>query len=245
MTTVFQAKFQIDATHSDCFGRLKPSSILYFVQEVAGQNCKELAVDWDTMAAKRMFWAIIRHKVQITRLPNKGETITVETWPMPATRAYYPRSVVGYDGEGRELFCSISIWVLMDMDTRAMILPGKSGVDVPGLLLGSELAAPKSLAPVFLTAQTQRRVRFCDLDVNGHMNNCRYLDWVCDLLPSSFHHNHPVKEFTLCYLAESREGEQLQLQWELQQGGVLRTEIVRQSQIDDQHHRIFSAQVQF
>ena len=245
MTSVYQTKFEIDATHSDCFGRLKPSSILYFVQEIAGQNCKELAVDWDTMAARRMFWAIIRHRVQITRLPSKGETITVETWPMPATRAYYPRSVVGYDADGRELFRSISIWVLMDMDTRAMILPGKSGVDVPGLLLGSELAAPKSLAPVRLSAEITRKVRFTDLDLNGHMNNCRYMDWVCDLLPSGFHHGHPIREFTLCYMAEAREDETLKLQWELIQGGGLRVETIRHSETDDQDHRIFSAQIQF
>lgn len=245
MTTVFQTKFEIDATHSDCFGRLKPSSICYFVQEVAGQHCLELALDWDTLAQRRMFWAIIRHRVQITRLPSKGETITVQTWPMPTTRAYYPRSVVGYDAEGGELFRSISIWVLMDMDTRAMILPGKSGVDVPGLLLGSELAPPKSLAPVRLSAEATRKVRFTDVDINGHMNNCRYLDWVCDLLPSGFHHGHPIKEFTLCYMAEAREGEALNLQWELTQGGGLRVETVRHSETDGQNHRIFSADIRF
>ena len=245
MDQVFQTKFFIDATHSDCFGRLKPSSICYFVQEVAGQHCLELALDWDTLARRRLFWAIIRHRAQITRLPRKGETITVETWPMPTTRVAFPRSVVAYDAEGKELFRSISIWVLMDMDSRAMILPGKSGVDVPGLLRGSELAPPKSLMPVSLSAETLRKVRFSDLDVNGHMNNCRYLDWVCDLLPSGFHHGHSMKEFTLCYLSEAREGEGLKLQWELAQGGVLRVETVRHSDTDDRDHRIFSADIQF
>ncbi len=243
MESVFQTTFQVDATHSDCFGRLKPASILYFVQEVAGQHCVELALDWNTLAKRRLFWAIIRHRVQITRLPNKGETITVETWPMPTTRVAFPRSVVGYDKDGKELFRSISIWVLMDMDSRTMVLPGKSGVDVPGLLRGSELAPPRSLAPVSLSAETTRQVRFTDLDLNGHMNNCRYLDWISDLLPSGFHHGHTMKEFTLCYLSEAREGETLHLQWELAQGGLLRAEIVHRSEIDAQDHRIFSADI--
>ena len=245
MDSIFQTKFHIDATHSDCFGRLKPSSICYFVQEVAGQHCLELGLDWDTLASRRMFWAIIRHRVQITRLPQKGETITLETWPMPTTRVAFPRSVVAYDSQGNELFRSISIWVLMDMDSRAMILPGKSGVDVPGLLRGSELAPPKSLMPISLSAETERKVHFNDLDLNGHMNNCRYLDWVCDLLPSGFHHGHTMKEFTLCYLSEAREGETLKLQWELRHGGVLRVETVRHSQSDVQDHRIFSADILF
>ena len=243
MEPVFQAQFAVDATLTDCFGRLKPSSILYLVQEVAGKHCQILDLDWETLASRRMFWAIIRHRVQITRLPSKGETITVETWPMPTTRVSFPRSVVAYDAFGNELFRSISLWVLMDLDNRTMVLPGKSGVHVPGLLRGSELAPPNSLAPVTLSARAERSVRFTDLDLNGHMNNCRYMDWICDLLPSGFHHGHPMKEFTLCYLAEAREGDALQTHWELDSGRALRAEIVRHSQTDGQDHRIFSANI--
>ena len=245
MHSIYRTEFFIDAAHSDCFGRLKPASILYFVQEVAGKHCQQLSLDWDTLAQKRMFWAVIRHRVQITRLPDKGETITVETWPMPTTRVAFPRSVVAYDKDGRELFRTVSIWVLMDLDTRAMILPGKSGVEVPGLLRGSELALPKSLVPVALSAEARRQVRFTDLDVNGHMNNCRYLDWICDLLPSGFHHGHTIREFTLCYLSEAREGEELKLKWQLGQDGALRVETVRASQTDEPDHRIFSADILF
>ena len=164
---------------------------------------------------------------------------------MPTTRVAFPRSVVAYDSQGQELFRTISIWVLMDMDTRAMILPGKSGVEVPGLLRGSELSAPKSLVPVSLSAEISRQVRYTDLDINGHMNNCRYLDWICDLLPSGFHHGHTIREFTLCYLSEAREGETLKLQWQLSHGGALRVESVRNSQTDEQDHRIFSADISF
>ena len=245
MDQVFQTTFHVDGTLTDCFDRLKPSAILYFVQEVASKHCQMLQLDWDTLASRRMFWAIIRHKVHITRMPLKNETITVETWPMPTTRVAFPRSVAGYDAAGNELFRSISIWVLMDLDQRTMILPGKSGIHVPGLLRGSELATPTSLMPAALSAEEQRQVRFTDLDINGHMNNCRYLDWICDLLPSGFHHSHTMKEFTLCYLAEARENDRLKLQWELVENGTLRVETVRHSETDDQDHRIFSASIQY
>ena len=245
MELIYRKQFSITDLHLDCFQRLKPSVLLYFAQEVSADHATILGSGWNALAQKHLFWAVIRHKVEITRLPNKGETISVETWPMPTTRVAFPRSVVAYDSEGRELFRTISIWVLMDMDTRAMILPGKSGVDVPGLLRGSELATPKSLVPVTLSAESSRQVRFTDLDINGHMNNCRYLDWICDLLPSGFHHSHSIREFTLCYLSEAREGESLKLQWQLDQNGGLRVETVRDTQTDGHEHRIFSADILF
>ena len=165
---------------------------------------------------------------------------------MPTTRVAYPRAAVGYDENGEELFRVISLWVLMDLDTRAMVLPGKSGVDVSGLLVGTELAPPASLLPKVLERTEHRKVRYTDLDRNGHMNNCRYLEWVTDLLPSGFHNEHKMKEFTVCYLSEARESEELTLNWQCDSEGVLRVEATRdQDGASAGHSRVFAAQIQY
>ncbi len=242
MEPIYRQTYAIKDCDVDCFGRLKPSMVLFFAQDIAGQHCNLLSLDYDTLAKRRLFWAVIRHRVQITRMPLRGETVTVETWPMPTTRVAYPRSTVAYDARGNELFRSISLWVLMDLDSRNMLLPGKSGVDVDGLLRGSELAAPGSLVPKALSNSRARQVCFTDLDRNGHMNNCRYLDWIGDLLPAEFHKAHPVKEFTVCYLSEAREGDDLQICWDVQPDGALRIDAARNAA---DHGRVFSAQLLF
>ena len=244
MDSVYQLSFTVDDLHVDRFGRLKGASILYFVQEAAGRHWRH--IEGETSQNCPLYWVIIRHRVQVTRLPGKGEQVFLETWPMPTTRVAYPRSVVAYDEKGEELFRSISLWVLMDSNTRAMILPGKSGVEVAGLLRGSELAAPGSLAPRVLANRRSRRVSFTDLDRNGHMNNCRYLDWVGDLLPSGFHGSHPIREFTLCYLSEALEEETVDMTWEVDEAGDLRVEGTREeAALSAGHSRVFSAQIRF
>ncbi len=238
MELTYVDNFTLTDLECDRFGRLKPSAMLWLVQEIAGRHCVGLGADWETLAAKGLFWAIIRHRVQVTRCPRKGETIRVETWPMPTTRVAYPRNVVAFDREGHELFRSLSLWVLMDRESRAMVLPGKSGVAVPGVLLGGELPAPKSLPPAALSGLQTHQVAFTDLDLNGHMNNCRYLDLASDLLPSAFHQAHTLQELTLGYLAEAKEGDALQLHYEAE-ATQLRLEITRQD------CRIFAAEVRY
>lgn len=246
MEQIYRQTYLVENSDVDCFGRLMPSRILFYAQDAAGKHCGLLRVDHNTLSGRNLFWAVSRHRVQITRLPVSGEKVTVETWPMPATRVAYPRSTVAYDSEGRELFRSISLWVLMDLNTRAMILPGKSGVEVTGLLRGSELAAPGSLAPRVLANSRSRKVSFMDLDRNGHMNNCRYLDWVGDLLPSIFHRSHPIREFTLCYLSEALEEEMVEMTWELDEEGNLRVEGTREEAASSAgHSRVFSVQILF
>ena len=246
MEPIFRQQYTIAPIHTDCFGLLKTSVVLHFAQEAAGGHCQLLGVDWDTLAKKNMFWALIRTKVQITRLPREGETITVETWPMPTTRVAYPRSTLALDEQGRELFRSVSLWVLMDMNTREMILPGKSGVLVEGALRGNELPAPRALAPQGLTGSSLRTVCYTDLDKNGHMNNNRYLDWVADLLPSDFYRHHAVREITVCYNQEAREQQVLRLDHMIDENGMFVVDAHREG--TDEHcgkTRVFSAQLQF
>ena len=243
MEPIYQQEFTVNDNAVDRYGRLKPSMILYFVQEVAGRHFDAISMDYDALASRGMLWAIIRQRVQITRIPRRGERIRLETWPMPTTRVAYPRSVVAYDEAGSELFRSISIWVLMDRNTRNMILPGKSGITVTGTLRGNELAVPGALPSKLLRSSRSRTVCFTDLDRNGHMNNTRYLDWIDDLLPSAFHEDHSFREFTVCYLSETREGQELELRWDVLEEGCLQVDAHRLT--DGQDQRVFSARLLF
>jgi len=243
MEPLYTQDYEVTDIAVNRYGRMKTSMILFLAQEVAGRHCNLLSVDYDTLAQRRLFWAVTRHKVQITRLPVRGETIRIETWPMPTTRVAYPRSMVAYDARGNELFRSISIWVLMDLDTRNMILPGKSGISVVGTLRGNELANPAGVVAKVLTSRRERQVCFTDLDRNGHMNNTRYLDWIDDLLPSLYHQDHSVKEFTVCYLSEAREGQVLDMQWDFLEEGCLQVDAHRKQENKDE--RIFAARILF
>jgi len=243
MEPIYTQNFTITDLYVDCFGRLLPSKILFMMQEVAGNHFAELSMDYDSLAQRGLFWAVTRHKVQITRLPMRGETIRLETWPMPTTRVAYPRSIVAYDEAGNEVFRSITLWVLMDLHNRSMVLPGKSGIEVAGTLRGNELSSPLGMPAKALANRSSRTVSFTDLDRNGHMNNTRYLDWIYDLLSSAFHRGHNIRELTVSYLSEAREGQLLSLSWDFPEAGCLLMDAHRD--MEDKRDRIFAAKLLF
>ena len=246
MELVYQTTFPISAYAVDCHGRLKLSSILYFAQEAAGRHCNLLGVDTPVLAQKNLFWAVTRHKVVIHRLPEKGETISLHTWPMPTSRVAYPRSFAAYDEKGELLFQGISIWILMDISSRKMVLPGKSGIAVEGISLGNELELPRSIMPTQHQQHVTRSVTYSCLDRNGHMNNTRYLDWVDDLLSADYHKDNQAKSFSVCYFSEGKETQQIQLHWTLDADKCLHTDAQRNtSETDSTPLPVFSAKVQF
>ncbi|MCD7859760.1 MAG: thioesterase [Firmicutes bacterium] len=244
MDKPYSTHYQIRSSEADCFGRLTLNHLLEFMQESAGQNCEQEGWGRSELMKRGLFWAVIRQKVSITRLPSAMETIRVDTWPMPVTRTAFPRATMAYDERGNELFRAIGLWIVMDYENRKMVLPAKCGLDVPGLLTGLEMTPPGSIVPRELANQELRQVRYSELDWNGHMNNCRYLDWVTDVLPAEFQRAHQPKSFTVAYASEAREGERLAVDWELSTQGELSVEIRRQEEIPGKG-RVFGARLQY
>ena len=246
MKPIYKKQVKIGDTQVNSLDRLKNSQLLAIMQEAAGEHSALLGADKDALKEKALFWALIRYHIEIERLPRAGETITVETWPMPTTRTAYPRATVAYDAGGNELFRGISLWVLVSAATRAMVLPAKSGVVVDGWERGGELSVPGSLLPKLLENRQSREVRFSDLDINGHMNNCRYMEWVDDLCSADFHAGHAPKEMVICYLSEVREGETVDITWALEEGGILSVEARRNDGgLSMGHSRVFSVQIRY
>lgn len=242
----YTKEFTLTDAFVDCFGKLKLSSLLYFAQEIAGEHFDRIAMDYDTLAQKNLFWAIIRTRVQIQRLPCRGEKIRLVTWPMPTTRVAYPRAMTAYDSDGNVLYRTLSVWVLMDISTRTMVLPGKSGISVDGIVMGDELDVPGSIASGHHEHQASQQVTYSLLDRNGHMNNTHYLTWASDLLPSSFHKENTCREFTICYFAEALEGQQINLSYSPCEDGLFRIDAHRRKTNDDaSQERVFSVQMRF
>ena len=217
---IFTTRTLLDATHVDRWGRMRPSALLEIMQETAGDHAALLGVGRDVLAPRGLFWAIVRQTIEINRLPGIGETVLAETWPGPPSRTAYPRYMVGRTAQGEELFRAVALWLLMDVQTRAMVLPGGSGIQVPGLIRGGELANPTGIAPRAYDNQERRRVRYSELDCNGHLSNTKYLNWMEDLLPAQWHRNHMLSQVHVCYINEATDNQEITLNWTLEDGAM-------------------------
>ncbi len=244
MSRIYKETVTVTAQMADEFGRLRPSAALRLTQTAAGHHCDELGLDEAVMAEKGLFWAIIRNYLTVEKMPAVGQSVTLETWPMPTTRTCFPRACRAYDENGGVLFACHSLWILMDRQTRAMILPGKSGVDVPGVEREDTPPAPKSLSPIPTAATEQRQVTAEDLDQNGHMNNARYLDWVEDALGADFRRDRTLGHATLCYLNEAKEGQILTSCICFDPENTVRFDLRRENE-SGSFDRIFSASVKY
>ena len=86
-------------------------------------------------------------------------------------------------------------------------------MNVPGLIRGYELTVPGNLLPKVLEHHCVRPVGFSELDVNGHMNNSKYIDETEDLLGAQYLKNHELRSLEIEYKSEIKLGQIVTLKY--------------------------------
>ena len=197
----------------DLGGLWKPSAILTAMQETAGMHSHILGCGRETLVQKGVVWVLTRCEVQMEKEARMGSRLSIETFPMPLRRWFFPRYFVFRDEEGAQVGAAGTLWVLFDLEKRCMVAPGDVAGAIPD---NSDLTPPLGVpGPVpRLTGETAASARtpvYSELDVNGHVNNARYADWLCDALGLEVMREYRVKTMRLSYAAEIRPGQAMEL----------------------------------
>lgn len=213
MLKIYQESLILRTCHCDFQGRWRPSTILEAMQEAAGAHSEKLGCGRNALLKNNIVWVLTRSEIHMKKYPVIGETVTIETFPMPNRRWFFPRYYLFKDPSGNLLGYGGTLWVLLDVNSRKMLPPGEVAACIPD---NSDLTAPMGLpATVDLLEGDEillsRMPQYTDLDVNGHVNNTRYADWACDILGIDALKDHFLSSLCINYSAEVLPNQEMQL----------------------------------
>ena len=176
-------------------------------------HCTLLGCGRNELVKRNIVWILARSEVQMTRYPAIGETITVQTFHKPVRLRFFQRYFLFTDAMGEAIGTAGTLWLLMDLTTRQTVPAG----DVAALLPdNSELTAPMALPATVGQLQGTETVKeyeavYTDLDVNGHVNNTKYADWLCNMLGIETMRQYQLQSLILNYNTEVLPEQRLML----------------------------------
>ncbi len=185
---------------------------MQFFQEAAGNHALHLAAGYDQLQQKNLFWALSRITVEIDRMPEWGETIEIETWPCALEGLFFRRDFIVRGNGGEPLVRGVSGWILVHTETMRPQRFSALGLTLP------DNAGKYALDhfPDRLNGQTgetifQKKILYNEIDMNRHVNNTRYLDWVMDCFSYDHFTQFSLNSFSLEFLTETRWGDDIEL----------------------------------
>lgn len=198
---------------TDQGGLMSLPAIARYLQEAAWHSAEDLGFGYSNAKKRGQFWVLVRQHIQVRRFPAWSEKLVVETWPRDVDGLWAFRDYRLLDDQG-ELVCGVtSSWMIIDINTHRPQKPEIVFDALPYRL--NERAVPADAPKISWDGGwnkvDERKVRFSDLDHNGHVNNSKYIEWALDAL---WGHSGKTgySDLVVNYIAEARDGQHIAIE---------------------------------
>lgn len=203
----YRESLTIHSCDCDMYGRWKPSAIMEALQNIAGAHCESLGLGRDVTTGLGVVWVLSRCHVEMNKLPANGERIAVETWAGTPRHLFFPRMNRFVGASGEELGTATGFWLLLDIQERRAVMR-QEVLDALPIADKTQAAVPRTVRPLDPDQPAERLVpAFTDFDLNGHVNNTKYLEWCWDALGFDALRDRRIASFDVNYDREIRPGE--------------------------------------
>ena len=195
----------------DFTGHWQPGSVFRAMQEVAGAQCAGYGLSYSDMSQNGLAWVLTRACVRMDRYPVYGEPVEILTWPTASRHTFFPRHFAFMAG-GEQVGLATALYVVFDLNERKIAPSSRLPHEVPVCERPAPLPMPGAVRR--LDAPSENAVytpAYHDADMNGHVNNTRYVDWFCDRFACAKHRKQELCELLVNYNLETRPDEPLTL----------------------------------
>ena len=197
-------------------GAATMASVCNWLQEGASLNAEALSFSKSNFdsAGENISWVLTRLKVKMSRFPKWGETVSILTFPRGGRRIVAWRDFVLSGANGEKLGRATSEWMLIDLASRKVVaIPDSvfaAANTVREPVFGEEPFAKlrwdcREMAGDALSFRARRG----DIDLNGHVNNVHYVEWLMEGRPDAAGQCH---ELDIVFKSETLAGEEVRVE---------------------------------
>ncbi len=180
---IISENFRVRTREVDPSGKLKLAAVADFFQEAAARHTECWGIGYFTLKQYNLFWILSRMRIDVYKYPKWGETVTLKTWAKPTKLLIGPRDFILSGADDTVLCKGSSLWFLLDSTNfkpqSVKRLPSPLQIPPePEDVFDKPPAKVRQLKDV--ECSLSRMPSFSDIDVNNHLNNTHYIEWITD-----------------------------------------------------------------
>lgn len=203
--------FEIRSYEVDETGSVTLPQVANYFQESAGKHAQELHLDITDLNQKGVTWVLYRMHIRIDHFPERWQNVSIRTWPSSGdgVRAYRDYELI--TAGGTILGVGVSQWMVLSIKSRRPMRMPEEILDM-GLntdehkLPVDKKPFPPQKSPDYETTLDVSRY---DLDMNNHVNNVKYIEWMTGFLPVDKTKNLKCRDINLQYHREAKKGDHI------------------------------------
>lgn len=213
MKTKWITSYHLDVFNVDHRGRANFISYFNFMQESALKHAHHLGFGSSDLLEKNLLWVVTRFELHTFSEVEWDHDVIVETWSRGLIGPYAFRDFIIRKSNGEILGKASSSWIPIDVVNRKSVSLRPEDLDLSTSLLEEVGVEPRKILyrPNDEDKLMTFAVRYSDLDINRHVNNTKYIQWIYDSLSLEEIDKMQFKNFAINYNNEAKLGDTIAL----------------------------------
>lgn len=206
---MFDKNISVRYSEMDYKLALKPSALLNYFQDMASENAENLGFGYSYITKKDLAWFLLKYRIEFNTYPVGEYDLTIKTEPRGYNKLFAYRDFELSSGE--KVFArAFTSWALVNLKS-GKLSPIKEALDnnpdmPPYERREDDLSFGKIQMPENISTEKTFEIRYDDIDVNGHANNCNYIIWALETLGLEFRSKHYPKTIDIVFKKEIKYG---------------------------------------
>lgn len=234
MGICYQHQMKVPFDMSDVNGNMKLPQLISLALQVSGMHSEQLGIsDAFLYENYNLVWIVTDYDITVQQLPVFNQDIIIETEALSFNRLFCYRRFSVLDASGELLVEMMVTFAMMNRELRK-VQPVVEEVVAPyGADFSKKIHRGPRYQDLTEASELSYHVRFYDLDMNGHVNNSKYLEWIFEVMGPDFLSQHIPERVHLKYVREVTAGGMVASQYELE-GDSSRHQILSDGTINAQ-----------
>ncbi|MDR1178031.1 MAG: acyl-ACP thioesterase [Spirochaetaceae bacterium] len=214
MLAILEESITVPFSGVDKTNRMKLSTAFDFFQDAANNHAENLGVGREEFERAGHVWILSRMSVFMERRPKWNEELVMRTWPRGTAKLFAIRDYELEDSKGKSVVRGRSGWIIADIKNHRPLRPETLAEKLPRNEGRDALPDGAGTVPA-ITGDTvkavERRAAYSDIDMNGHVNNARYIEWIEDAVDPELLYGAEQLRLDINYTSEVMPGETIAL----------------------------------
>lgn len=203
----FEKEYLVHVYETNANGKLTLPGLFNYLQDTASDHAEKLNFGRDDLLKNNHIWVLSRMYAVIDNLPDWNDKLTVKTWPSGIDKILALRDFEITKVNNTHIGSATSSWAIIDRTTKRVQRPDDIIANF-SLSFNNERSLKRNASRLDSVSKDGSispayKVKYSDLDVNLHVNNVKFLQWVTDSYPFDFVMSNSPISVEINYLAES------------------------------------------
>lgn len=195
--------FRVQPQEVDFQYQITLASLTNMLLTTAGYNADDNGFGIRNLNEMDCSWVLLRLAVEMDYFPKQYEEVHVETWVQEIGRASTIRNFCLRNADNVIIGHAISHWAMINIITRrAQDLITLEGIHRFATGESVSMNKPVKLTDIEGAPVDVFRVKYSHIDINGHTNSMRYVEWISDCFTLDTYKERQIKRFEINFINE-------------------------------------------